>query len=109
VSGSGRVIASSSADILPGEVLGPGRLSGAGGRADRQSGADRQRAFGGQSGADRQSAAGWPGTMTAAGPPPRTLLGGRGGPGAAEAPGGPGAPGGRTANAGRPSGESEAE
>jgi hypothetical protein len=111
VSGSGRVIASSSADILPGEVLGPGGQSGTGGQgwADRQSGAGGPSWAGGQSGASRQGGAAWPGTMTAAGPLPWTLLGGPGGPGAAEAPGGPGARGGRAANAGRPSGESEAE
>jgi hypothetical protein len=72
VSGSGRVIASSSARILPGEVLrpaGPGRPGSPGG----------------------PGAAGWPGTMTAAGPLPWMLLDG---PGGAGGPGGPGGPGG---------------
>ena len=71
VSGSGRVIASSSARILPGEVLrpaGPGR-PGSPGWPD---------------------GAGWPGTMTAAGPLPWMLLGGPGGPGGAGGAGGPG-------------------
>jgi len=135
VSGSGRVIASSSASILPGEVLGPGGPGGADGpggpatqggpgtqrapdaqggpsgegRSGTQGGPNGQGRAGGQGGPAGPGGANWPGTMTAAGPLPWTLLGGPGGPGAAEAPGGPGAPGGRAANAGRPSGESEAE
>ena len=58
VSGSGRVIASSSASILPGEVL---RLAGPGGD-DRCGGDD--------------GGGGRPGTMTASGPLPWVLLGG---------------------------------
>ena len=77
VSGRGRVIASSSARIVPGEVLRPGRPGSPGGPGT----------LGWPDRAGWPDGAGWPGTMTAAGPLPWMLLGG---PGEPDEPGGPG-------------------